>query len=193
MDPRGGPAGAEPVGEAREVAQPEQESSLQPRPPHPSKGRRQAPEVTREWPAAGPTPRPPIFPWPLVLMAGLLAIVLMGLVPGRFLGTPAGLAVAGSLAVLCAVAYLKAMSRETPYHRIVHKAIRDLGLDKDPRLVIMHLQEAGLRGRAGLRRDVAVRCLEGARRHRRLEGRLLREGERWLRRTRDELAKEARQ
>jgi len=123
-------------------------------------------------------------------MAGLLALVALGLVPGRFLGTPAGIAVAGSLSVLCVIAYLKAMSRETPDHRIVHKAIRDLGLDRDPRMVIMHLQEAGLRGRAGLRRDIAVKCLEGARRHRRLEGRLLREADRWLRRTREVLEKE---
>ena len=123
-------------------------------------------------------------------MAGLLALILLGLIPGRFLGTPAGIAVAGSLAALCAVAYLKAVSRETPDHRIVSKALSDLQLDKDPHMVIMRLQEAGLRGRAGLRRDVAVRCLEGARRHRRLEGRLLREAEMWFRRTRDGLVKE---
>ena len=123
-------------------------------------------------------------------MAGLLALVVVGLVPGRFLGTPAGIAVAGSLSALCAAAYLKAESRETPDYRIVYKAIRDLGLDRDPRLIIMHLQEAGLRGRAGLRRDVAVRCLEGAGRHRRLEERLLREAERWIRRTKDVLEKE---
>jgi len=123
-------------------------------------------------------------------MAGLLALVFIGLVPGRFLGTPAGISVAGSLSVLCVVAYLKAVSRETPDHRIVRKAVRDLGLDRDPRSIIMHLQEAGLRGRSGLRRDIAVRCLEGARRHRRLEGKLRREAERWIRRTRDVLEKE---
>ena len=123
-------------------------------------------------------------------MAGLLALVFIGLVPGRFLGTPAGIAAAGSLSTLCAVAYLKAMSGEAPDHRIVRKALRDLQLDRDPRVVIMHLREAGLRGRAGLRRDVAVRCLEGARRHRRLEGTLRREAERWIRGTRDELNRE---
>jgi hypothetical protein len=120
-------------------------------------------------------------------MASLLALVAIGLIPGRFLGTPAGLAVAGFLAALCLMAYLRAVAGETPDHRIVSRALNDLQLDRDPRLVIMRLQEAGLRGRAGLRRDVAVRCLEGAGRHRRLEGRLLREAERWLRRTKDEL------
>jgi hypothetical protein len=108
----------------------------------------------------------------------------------RFLTTPAGLAILASLTALCLIAYLRAVARETPDHRIVSRALNDLQLDKDPRLVIMHLQEAGLRGRAGLRRDIAVRCLDGARRHRRLEGRLLREAERWLRRTRDVLEKE---
>jgi hypothetical protein len=121
---------------------------------------RRAPEVTREWPATDRPPTRPARPWPLVLMAGLLALVLMGLTPGRFLGTPAGLAVAGSLAALCAVAYVRAVAGETPDHRIVSKALNDLQLDRDPRVIIMRLREAGLRGRAGLRRDVAVRCLE---------------------------------
>ena len=121
-------------------------------------------------------------------MAGLLALVVLGLVPG--LTTPASLATAAFLTALCLIAYLRAVAGETPDHRIVSHALNDLQLDKDPRLVIMRLREAGLRGRAGLRRDVAVRCLEGAGRHRRLEGRLLREGERWLRGTRDELEKE---
>ena len=190
MGPRGRRAGPEAPGE--EVAPPQQEGSHQPRPPHPGKGRRQAPEVTREWPAAGPAPRPPTLPWPLVLMAGLLALVALGLVPGRFLGTPAIIAVAGSLSVLCVIAYLRAAAGEATDHRIVSHALDDLQLDRDARIVIMHLQEAGLRGRAGLRRDIAVRCLDGARRHRRLEGRLLREAERWLKGTRDELTKEVR-
>jgi len=123
-------------------------------------------------------------------MASLLVLIFIGLVLGHFLVTPAGLAVAGSLAALCLMAYLRAVAGETPDFRIVSHALNDLQLDKDPRLVIMRLREARLRGRAGLRRDVAVRCLEGAGRHRRLEGRLLREAERWLRRTKDELVKE---
>jgi len=151
---------------------------------------RRAPEVTQEWPADRPAPKPPAFPWPLALMAGLLALVALGLVPGRFLGTPAGIAVAGSLSALCLAAYLRAVSSETPNHRIVSRALSDLQLDRDPRSIIMHLQEAGLRGRSGLRRDIAVRCLDGARRHRRLEERLMREAERWLQRTKDELVKE---
>ena len=143
-----------------------------------------------EWLPGRPAPRPPAIPWPAILMAGLLALVFIGLVPGRFLGTPAGLAVAGSLAALCLIAYLRAVAGETPDFRIISRALSDLQLDKDPRPVIMRLREAGLRGRAGLRRDVAVRCLEGARRHRRLEDRLRREAERWVRRTRDVLEKE---
>jgi len=190
MGPRERGAGPEAIGEAREVAPPQQEGPNQPRATHPGKVRRQAPEVTREWSAGRAAPRPSAFPWPLVLMAGLLALILLGLIPGRFLVSPAGLAVAGSLSALCLAAYLRAVASETPDHRIVSRALSDIQLDRDPRLVIMHLQEARLRGRAGLRRDIAVRCLEGAGRHRRLEGRLLREGERWLRGTRDELEKE---
>ena len=146
--------------------------------------------MTREWPADRLPTRPTPLDWPTVLMAGLLTLVFIGLVPSRFLGTPAGLAVAGSLAALCLMAYLRAVAGETPDFRIVSHALNDLQLDRDPRVVIMRLQEAGLRGRAGLRRDVAVRCLEGAGRHRRLEDRLRREAEIWLQRTRDELVKE---
>jgi len=114
----------------------------------------------------------------------------MGLVPGRFLVSPAGLAVAGSLAVFCAFAYLRAAASETLEHRLVSRALDDLRLDKDVKMIAVRLRGAHLRGRTGLRRDVAARCLEGAGRHRRLEARLRREAEQWIRRTRDELTKE---
>ena len=183
-------AGPEAPGEAQEVAPPQQESLHQPRPPHPGKGRRQAPEVTREWPADGPAPRPPAFPWPSVLMASLLVLIFIGLVLGHFLVTPAGLAVAGSLAALCLMAYLRAVAGETPDFRIVSHALNDLQLDKDPRLVIMRLRGVGLRVRPRLRRDIAVRCLEQARRSEHLDRSMRREAARWVRATRDELHKE---
>jgi len=188
MGPRARGAGPEAPGE--EVAPPQQEWPDQPRSPHPGKGRRQAPEVTREWPAAGPAPRPPTFPWPLILMAGLLALVLMGLVPGRFLTTPVGLAILASLAALSALALRMSLKMEDPADRALRRAQRAIWLDEDPRVVIMRLRGVGLRGRP--RRDIAVRCLERARRSERLDRSMRREAAKWVRATRDELRKEAR-
>jgi hypothetical protein len=119
-------------------------------------------------------------------MTGLLALVLMGLVPG--LTTPAGLAILASLAALSALAFR--LAAEDPAGQALLRAQRAIWLDEDPRVVIMRLRGVGLRGRARLRRDIAVRCLERARRHRRLEGKLIREAEWWIRRTRDILDKE---
>ena len=186
MVPGGGQAGAEPVGEAREVAQPEQEKSLQPRSPHPGKSRRQAPEVTHEWPTARPTPRPPTLPWPLVLMAGLLTLVVLGLVPG--LTTPAGLA--ASLTALSALALRMCLKMKDPADQALQRAQRAIWLDEDPRVVIMRLRGVGLRVRPRLRRDIAVRCLEQARRSEHLDRSMRREAARWVRATRDELHKE---
>jgi len=188
--PGGGQAGAEPVGEAREVAQPKPEKSLQPRPPHPSEGPRQAPEVTREWPVDEPTPRPPTFPWPLVLMAGLLALILMGLVPGRFLVSPAGLAAVASLTALSALAFRMSLKMEDPVDRALQRAQRAIWLDEDPRVVIVRLRGVGLRGRPRLRRDIAPRCLERAGRCDRLDRKLRRKVARWLQAARNELRKE---
>ena len=188
MDPRGGQAGPEAPGE--EVAPPRQEGPDQPRSPHPS--RRQAPEVTREWPADRPAPRPPTRPWPFVLMAGLLALVLMGLIPGRLLTTPAGLAILASLSALSVLAFRMSLKMEDPADQALRRAQRAIWLDEDPRVVIMRLRGVGLRGRLRLRRDIAVRCLEQARRSERLDRSLRREAARWVRATRDELAKEAR-
>ena len=108
------------TGDAEEVAHLQQEKSHQPRSSHPGKGRRQAPEVTREWPAVGPTPGSPAFPWPLVLMAGLLALVLMGLVPG--LTTPAGLVAMASLTALSALAFRMSLKMENPVDRALQRA-----------------------------------------------------------------------
>jgi len=170
----------EALGEASEVAQPEQESSHQPRPPHPGKSRRQAPEVTGEWPADRPAPRPPAFPWPLVLVAGLLALIALGLVPGRFLGTPAGLAVVASLTALSAVALRMSLKMEDPADRALRRAQRAIWYEEDPRVVIMRLRGVGLRGRPRLRRDIALRCLERARRCERLDRSMRREAARWV-------------
>ena len=152
MGPRG--RGAGPEAPEEEVAPPQQENSHQPKAPHPSKGRRQAPEVTHEWPVDRPAPRPPTHPWPLVLMAGLLALVLMGLVPG--LTTPAGLAILASLTALSALAFRMSLKMEDPADRALLRAQRAIWLDEDPRVVIMRLRGVGLRGRPRLRRDIAV-------------------------------------
>ena len=191
MVPGGGQAGPEPVGEAREVAQPEQEKSLQPRAPNPGKSRRQAPEVTGEWPADRPAPRPPVLPWPLVLMAGLLALVAMGLIPGHFLTTPAGLAAAASLTVLSVLALRMSLKMEDPADLALRRAQRAIWLEEDPRVVIMRLRGVGPRGRPGLRRDIALRCLEMARRSERLDRSMRREVALWVQAARDELHKEA--
>jgi len=125
-------------------------------------------------------------------MAGLLALVLMGLVPGRLLTTPAGLAILASLTVLSALAFRMSLKMEDPADQALRRVQRDLGLDKDPRVVIMRLRGVGLRGRSRLRRDIAVRCLERARRSERLDRSMRRDAARWVRATRDELHKEMR-
>jgi len=121
-------------------------------------------------------------------MAGLLALVLMGLVPG--LTTPAGLATVASLAALCAIALRGSLAAEDPADRALLRAQRAIWLDEDPRVVIMRLRGVGLRGRPRLRRDIAVRCLERAGRCERLDRSLRREAAMWLRAARDELARE---
>jgi hypothetical protein len=77
-------------------------------------------------------------------MVGLLALMSMGLVPGRLLTTPAGLAAAASLSALCAVALRGSLAAEDPADRALRRAI---WLDEDPLLVIMRLRGVGLRGR----------------------------------------------
>ena len=122
-----------------------------------SRRQSRAPEVTREWPADGPAPRPPTRPWPLVLMANLLALVALGLAPG--LATPAGLA--ASLTALSALALRMSLMTEDPADRALQRAQRAIWLDEDPRGIVVRLRGVGLRGRP--RRDIAVRCLDGAR------------------------------
>ena len=123
-------------------------------------------------------------------MAGLLALVFMGLAPG--LTTPAGLAAIASLTALSALAFRMSLKMEDPVDQALQRAQRAIWLDEDPRVVIMRLRGVSLRGRPRLRRDIAVRCLERARRSERLDRKLRREAARWVRAARDELIKEAR-
>jgi len=97
-------------------------------------------------------------------MAGLLALVLLGLVPGRFLATPASLAILASLTALSAIAFRMSLEMEDPADRALYRAQRAIWLDEDPRVVIVRLREVSLRGRSRLRRDIALRCLERVRR-----------------------------
>ena len=191
MVPGGGQAGAEPIGEAREVRREAQEQPDQPRAPHPNKDPRQAPEVNHEWPADRPTPKSSPFSWPSVLMINFLALIFLGLIPGRFLTTPAGLAILASLTALSALAFRMSLKMEDPADRALQRAQRAIWLDEDPRVVIMRLRGVGLRGRPRLRRDIAVRCLEQARRSERLDRSMRREAARWIQGARDELQREA--
>jgi len=54
-----------------------------------------------------------------------------------------------------------------------------IGEGEDPRAVAERLRLVPVEGRARLYRDVAVRCLEGAARYERVEGRLRREAAGW--------------
>jgi len=110
---------------------------------------RRAPEVTGEWPADNPPARPAPLDWPLVLMAGLLALLLLGLAPGRFLTTPAGLAILASLTALSALALRMSLKMEDPADRALQRAQRAIWYEEDSRVVTLRLREACLRGRAG--------------------------------------------
>jgi len=123
-------------------------------------------------------------------MAGLLALILLGLVPGRFLATPVGLAILASLTALSALAFRMSLKMEDPVDQALQRAQRAIWLDEDPRVVIVRLRGVGLRGRTRLRRDIALRCLEQARRSERLDRSMRREAGKWVRAARDELARE---
>jgi hypothetical protein len=111
-------------------------------------------------------------------MTGLLALVFMGLVPGRFLATPAGLAILASLTALSAFAFRMSLKTEDPADQALRRAQRAIWLDEDPRVVIMRLRGVGLRGRPRLRRDIALRGIERAEGCHLVERRLRREAAR---------------
>jgi hypothetical protein len=119
---------------------------------------------------------------------GLLALIAMGFVPG--LTTPAGLAALALLTGLCAVALRGSLAAEDPADRALQRAQRAIWLEEDPRGIRVRLRGAGLRGRPRLRRDIALRRLERARRCERLDRKLRREAAMWLRAARDELSRE---
>jgi len=124
-------------------------------------------------------------------MAGLLALIALGFIPGRFLATPAGLAFLVFLTALSALALRMSLAAEDPVDRALQRAQRAIWLDEDPRGIAMRLRGVGLRGRSRLRRDNALRCLEQARRGEHLDRSMRREAARWLQASRDELHREA--
>jgi hypothetical protein len=83
----------------------------------------------------------------------------MGLVPGRSRGTPAGLAVAASLAGLCAVAYRKSLAAEDPAVRARSRSLLDTSLGKPSRGIVRRQRQTDRRKMSRPRRDIAVRCL----------------------------------
>jgi len=122
-------------------------------------------------------------------MAGFLALVALGLVPG--LTTPAGPAILASLTALSALAFRMSLKMEDPADRALRRAQRAIWLDEDPRGIVTRLRGVGLRDRPRLRRDIPLRCLERAGRCDRLDRKLRRDAARWLQASRDELHKEA--
>ena len=118
-------------------------------------------------------------------MINLLALIFLGIVPGL-----TTLAILASLTALSALALRMSLAAEDPADRALRRAQRAIWLEEDPRLVIMRLRGVGLRRRTGLRRDIAVRCLEQARRGERLDRSMRREAAKWVRLARDELIKE---
>jgi hypothetical protein len=64
--------------------------------------------------------------------------------------------------------------------RVLLEAARDIGDGGDPREIANRLRDVDVKGRPRLCLDMALRCLEGAGRFRRLETRLRREAEGWV-------------
>ena len=94
-----------------------------------------------------------------------------------------GLAVPVCLAALLAIFLVLLVPGERPRDDVLLEGIRALGAGEDARGVAERLRGLDLGGRAGTCLGVAVRCLEEAGRHGRLEGRLRREAGRWLKET----------
>ena len=92
----------------------------------------------------------------------------------------------------CGLALLDALLRREDAGRAIARAVRAVSRDEHPQDAIDSLVALELRGRAGLRLRVALRCLDEARRNRRLEWRLRQEAVKWLLETKDELNKEVR-
>ena len=167
------------------------------RPPHPpldpqqgrqtsTLPRRQVPEVDRVWLPDEPRPDRSLD----ILIWSILALSLASsiLLRDPFLLLLALTLLLGACALALLNAFLKWEARDAG--RAIARAVRAVSRDEHPQYAIDGLRGLGLRGRAGLRLRVALRCLEAARRNRRLEWRLRREAVRWLQATKDELSKE---
>ena len=149
---------------------------------------RQAPEVDLEWPDEGPRPDRSldILVWSILLLSLFSSILLRD----PFLLLLALTLLLGACAIALLDAYVKWEAHDAG--RAIARAVRAISRDEHPQRAIDGLRGLGLRGRAGLRLRVALRCLEAARRNRRLEWRLRREAARWLQEAKDEVLKEQR-
>ena len=148
--------------------------------------------MTHTWPADPPGhPTPRAVDWPIVLLAAsIIALVLYN--------TPGALAaidpLAGDLCVSLGVLWLvygafsllvSGMERGWALWRLRRSLAEG---QEDLRLVAEGLRGLDVgRGRARLCRDVAVRCLEGAGRFRRLEAVMRREAAGWMREMKEEM------
>jgi hypothetical protein len=114
-----------------------------------------------------------------LLLAAILVLVMALAFHGPF------------LALLALKAIVLPDMKDSPAirtRRVLLEAARDIGRGGDPREITGRLEGVEVpEGRPRSYRDVAVRCLEMAGRHRRLEGRLRGEAAGWLKRASREM------
>ena len=154
--------------------------------------RPRAPEVTRSWPAD--PPRRPLLPADIPLVVLSASCLLAALLVVARADDRGGVLVAALLAWACAWALLELASRRgaAPADRALSRAIWEVWGGEPPGRIASRLRRVDLRGRPGLHRDLAVRCLErSAMSH--VQERVLREeAGRLLERARDGLRLEGR-
>ena len=155
-----------------------------------------APPVTREWPAGeAPSHSPshashnaPVILSILVLVAA--TVTALALDPGArnalllTVGDPLEflvLSAAAGLLVSLLADWMVERWGDAPPRRALLRGMRAVARGDEPRGVARRLRGVELPGRTGLYRDVAARCMERAGECGGLEGRLTREGRRWLR------------
>ena len=140
------------------------------------------------WPPDEPRPdrSPDLLVWSILLLSLASSILLRD----PFLLLLSLTLLLGACALALLDAYVKWEARDAG--RAIARAVRAVSRGEHPQRAIDGLRGLGLRGRAGLRLRVALRCLDEARRNRRLEWRLRREAVKWLLETKDELNKDAR-
>jgi hypothetical protein len=151
-----------------------------------AQGRRAAPEVTRVWLSDEPRPDRSldILIWSILLLSLASSILLRD----PFLLLLALTLLLGACALALLDAFLRRQAQDAG--RAIARAVRAVREGEHPERAIGGLRGLELRGRAGLRLRVAIRCLEQSRKNRRLEWRLRQEAVRWLQATKDELKKE---